>query len=109
MLSALRALAPTTAAPTLGLSHQDFAWYWCTTPPNESRVSRAAWRIKSSFLDHTPRRLQALVRQPPRRTHDVRKPKNRRPRKASQDSAMLPQTNHNRSEERRVGKECRSR
>src|SRR5690349_17977844 len=63
MLSALRALAPTTAAPTLGLSHQDFAWYWCTTPPNESRVSRAAWRMKSSFLDHTPRRLQALVRQ----------------------------------------------
>src|SRR5690242_94389 len=31
-------------------------------PPNESRLSRAAWRIESSFLDHTPRRLQALVR-----------------------------------------------
>ena len=30
--------------------------------PNESRVSRAAKKMKSSFLDHTPRPLQALVR-----------------------------------------------
>ncbi len=50
MLSALRALTPTTAAPTLGLSHQDFALAWCTTPPNESRLSRAALMINVPLL-----------------------------------------------------------
>src|SRR6185437_16669945 len=82
MLRALRALAPTTAAPILGLSHPDFALAWCTTPPNESRLSRAAWRIKSSFFDHTPRRLQALVRQRDHVRAHASKPmhrKNRRP------------------------------
>jgi len=50
MLSALRALAPTTAAPILGLSHQDFALAWWTTPPNESRLSRAALTMNASCL-----------------------------------------------------------